>query len=68
MATENPIQPHELPKFDDSGGWYATTRKGLVTKMFESDADQMNPALYDEAVDVIEYVITTGMPPFGGWR
>ena len=57
---------YESPKFDNSYGWYSTTRKGLITKMFD-DKRQNNAAFYDDACEVVKNVILTGKPPIGGW-
>jgi len=64
----DPIQNHELPVYDPHSGWYAVTRKGLLTMMFKDRGEQMDPDLYKEAVVVAEECIKTGEPPFGGWR
>ena len=58
---------HETPYFD-VGGWSAATRHGMVWFLFQDKEKQMNPDLYNEAVDVMNEVIRTGNPPFGGWR
>jgi len=60
------IAEHERPKFDKCCGWYSTTRKGLITKMFH-DERQMNPDIYNEACEVVKNVIITGQPTIGGW-
>ncbi|RLD79116.1 MAG: hypothetical protein DRJ15_10105 [Bacteroidetes bacterium] len=64
----NDIQDPELPIYDSLNGWYAVTRKGLLTRMFRDNEEQMDPDLYKEAVMVAEECIRTGEPPFGGWR
>ena len=63
------IRDNELPVFDALGyGWGSCTRHGMIWELFEDKEKQMNPDLYDEALEVVKKCILTGQPPFGGWR
>ncbi len=49
-------------------GWCSITSVGVVWWCFEDKAKQMNPDLAEEAQAVIDKVVETKRPPFGGWR
>lgn len=58
---------NEVPTFD-CGEWTACTRHGMCWWLFKDRAKNTDPSLFNEAVKVVEKIIETGQPPFGGWR
>jgi len=62
------MRDHEKPVFEKRGGWCATTRHGMVWRLFPDDERQLNLDIYNEALEAVQEIIDTGKPLCGGWR
>ena len=59
--------PSNKAVFTDCG-WCSVTTVGMCWWLFEDEQKQMNPSLVEEAQAIVDKVVETGRPPFGGWR